>query len=144
MLLITVVFYWPNLSVAAGTHFNNEKNYFQFVISKYHTSRQGGQTLNVYVRYAYKPNLPASDYPDYRELRKQVMNYLEPNDKFPAEVFWEVLATDMGHELMQNFPISGISVQIEVLDNLDPNAFEPGDHGPVFTMGDILPLDIHH
>lgn len=68
---------------------------------------------------------------------------MEPTTEFPAEVFWEILATNMGKELMKDFPLDGVSVQLEVLDNQDPNSFEPSDHGPTFTIGDIPALDIH-
>lgn len=53
MLLLS---HWPNAVTAGPTNFEEkgEKNHFQFVISKYHTSRQSGQTVNIYVRYAYK------------------------------------------------------------------------------------------
>lgn len=119
-----------------------EKNYFQFEVANYHTTRQRGQTLNLYVRYAYKENLDTSLYPDYRKLRDQAMKYLEPTAKYPANVYWEILATQLGNDLMRNYPLSAISVQMEVLDN--PAGNEPGTHGPVYTLGDISPLDVHH
>lgn len=123
---------------------NGARNYFQFMIPKYHTTRQSGQVVNIYVRYAYQKSLPVDQYPDYRLLRSVVLKYMEPTIEFPAEVFWEILATEMGNELIKEFPLTGVSVQLEVLDNPNPDAFEPGDHGPVFTIGDIAPLDIHH
>ncbi|KTD59365.1 hypothetical protein Lsan_2269 [Legionella santicrucis] len=143
--LILVISYW-SISSWAATQIegNNEKNYFQFVIPQYHTTRQSGQTLNVYVRYAYKKNLPSNKYPDYRVLRAIILKYLEPSEELPAEVFWEILAAQMGKELMGSFSLDGISIQLEVLDNQNPESYEPGDHGPTFTMGDIAPLDIHH
>lgn len=118
-----------------------EKNYFQFAISKYHTSRQSGQTVDIHVRYAYKKNLPTTKYPDYRILRTVVLHYMEPSDEFPADIYWEILATQIGRELMHNFPLQGVSVQLHVLDN--PEGNEPGDHGPTFTIGNIAPLDVH-
>ncbi|MCE0724250.1 MULTISPECIES: hypothetical protein [Legionella] len=145
ILLVMVISYWPP-SIWASTDNENhiEKNYFQFVIPEYHTNRQSGQTVNIYVRYAYKKKLPNNQYPDYRVLRTAVLKYMEPTVEFPAEVFWEILATAMGRDLMKNYPLDGVSIQLDVLDNQNPNSFEPGDHGPTFTVGDIEPLDVHH
>ena len=123
---------------------SNEKNYFQFVIPKYLTKRQGGQTVSIYARYAYNKDLPTSKYVDYRILREDLLSYMEPSAEFPAQVYWEILATEMGRKLMKDYPFAGVSIQLEVLDNPDPNVYEPGDHGPVFTTGTIAPLDVHH
>lgn len=144
LLCLVVISYWP-ISVWAAPNYENtdEKNYFQFVIPKYHTSRQHGQTVNIFVRYAYKSNLPTSEYPDYRILRTKILTYMEPSDEFPAAVFWEILASKMAKELMQNFPLDGVSLQLSVLDNQNPDAYEPGDHGPIVTIGKIAPLDVH-
>lgn len=122
----------------------NERNYFQFVIPKYHTTRQSGQTVDVYVKYAYKRGLPTGEYPDYRLLRTRILKYMEPSEEYPAEMFWEIIATNMGKELMNDFPLAGVSIQLYVLDNPNPDSYEPGDHGPTFTIGEITPLDIHH
>ncbi len=132
-----------SLWAAASLDDRNETNYFQFAIPKYLTTRQSGQTVNIYVRYAYKKDLPTSEYADYRELRAKILNYMEPSDAFPADVFWEILATNMGRELMKDYPLDGVSIQLTVLDNPNPNSYEPGDHGPVFTTGKIAPLDVH-
>jgi hypothetical protein len=144
ILLMVIITYWP-ISLWAAPNYEDadEKNYFQFVISKYHTTRQSGQTVNIYVRYAYKSELPTSEYPDYRILRSTILRYMEPSDAFPAEVFWEILATNMGRELMRDFPLEGVSIQLAVLDNQNPGSYEPGDHGPIFTVGKIAPLDVH-
>jgi hypothetical protein len=141
ILLLVVISSCPVSLCAKSSHENrDEKNYFQFVIPKYHTTRQSGQTVNIYVRYAYQKNLPTSEYPDYRNLRTTILKYMEPSDKFPAEVFWEILATNMAKELMKDFPLAGVSIQLIVLDNQDPNTYEPGDHGPIVTIGKIAPL----
>ena len=119
-----------------------DKNYFQFAITHYHTNRQAGQIVNIYIRYAYKDDLVEAEYPDYRLLRADSLKYMEPSDKFPENVFWEILAAEMGKELMKNYPLAGISVQLEVLDNQDPNSYEPSNHGPIYTKGDIEPLNV--
>lgn len=144
ILFIAVISSWSvSLWATPNDEKTGEKNYFQFAISKYHTTRQSGQTVNIYVKYAYKSGLPTSEYPDYRILRTKILRYMEPSDEFPAEIFWEILATHMGKELMRDFPLDGVSIQLTVLDNPNPDSYEPGDHGPIFTMGKIAPLNIH-
>ncbi len=123
---------------------HGEKNYFQFVIPEYHTTRQSGQVVNIYVRYAYKVGLPISGYPDYRALRENILKDMEPSAEFPTNVYWEVLATHMGTELMNKFPLDGVSIQLIVLDNQTAGSYEPGDHGPIFTVGKIDPLTVIH
>lgn len=145
LVLLTMVFFGTtSLWASSNQNTKDERNYFQFVIPKYETQRQGGQKVTIYVRFAYNKELPSSKYVDYRVMREEVLKYMEPSEEFPSEVFWEVLATQIGRELIKNHPIEGVSVQLEVLDNQNPNAYEPGDHGPVFTSGNIEPLDVHH
>ncbi len=145
IILVIIVSCCPiTLWATARTESTSERNYFQFTVPKYHTTRQSGQTVNIYVRYAYKKKLPTNQYPDYRLLRATVLKYMEPTNEFPAFLFWEILATNMGEELMKKFPLSGVSVQLDVLDNQSSEVFEPGDHGPIFTVGEMLPLDVHH
>lgn len=143
ILFVVVISYWPVLLWATPNHQDSgEKNHFQFTIPKYHTTRQSGQTVNIYVRYAYKKDLPTSKYPDYRILRTKILKYMEPSDEFPADIFWEILATHMGKELMKDFPLEGVSIQLIVLDNPNPDSYEPGDHGPIFTIGNITPINV--
>ncbi len=140
LLFITALMVYQS-SANASNKVLPERNYFQFEIANYHTTRQSGQTLNVYVRYAYQQNLDTKLYPDYRKLRDQSMKYLEPTAELPVNVYWEIIATQLGKDLMQNYPLRAISVQLVVLDN--PAGNEPGTHGPVYTIGDIAPLDVH-
>ncbi|MCR9191137.1 MAG: hypothetical protein NXI01_00560 [Gammaproteobacteria bacterium] len=44
---------------------------------------------------------------------------------------------------MRKYPLAGISIQLHVLDVNSSNKEEPGDHGPTFTMGDIVPLNVY-
>jgi hypothetical protein len=144
-ILLVVVISSSSFSLWASSTVegSSEKNYFQFAINHYHTARQSGQVVDVYVKYAYKKNLPTSEYFDYRVLRTKILKYMEPTEAFPANIFWEILATEMGKEAMRDFPLDGVSIQLHVLDNPDPGSFEPGDHGPIVTIGDIAPLDVH-
>lgn len=118
------------------------RNDFQFQIQQYHTQRQGGQEMNVYVRYALRKGLDSSQYPDYRLLRKVVLGYLEPTDELPTDIFWEIIAEHIGNDLLAQFPIEGVSVQILVFPNESGAIYEPGFHGPVFTKGKISPLNV--
>ncbi len=143
IIVMLMFFYGYNVAIARPEE-NKGKNYFQFVIPCYHTQRQSGQTVNVYVRYAYKSKLSITEYPDYRALRSSILKYMEPTEEFPALTFWEILAQRMGNDLMNDYPLTGVSIQLEVLDNQNEEAYEPGDHGPTYTVGDISPLSIHH
>ncbi|QDP72711.1 hypothetical protein FOG18_09160 [Legionella israelensis] len=119
------------------------RNDFQFQIQQYHTQRQGGQELNVYVCYALKKDLDSSQYPDYRLLRKQVLDYLEPSDELPTNTYWEIIAERIGDDLFAQFPIEGVSVQLLVFPNESGEMYEPGFHGPIFTKGKIDPLNVN-
>ena len=68
---------------------------------------------------------------------------MEPSDDLPTEVFWEVIAEKMGKDLMSEFPFEGLSIQLNVKDNQNPDSYEPGNHGPIYTIGNISPLDVH-
>ena len=127
------------IMVAGGVAFAS-KNNFQFQISHYHTQRQSGQTLDVNIRYAMKDGVDYSNYPDYRELRTIAMKYLEPSANLPINTFWEVIAEKLGEELMSRYPFSGISVQMLVYPNEKGVISEPGFHGPIYTVGDVIPF----
>lgn len=127
------------LIVSATLAFASRNN-FQFQINDYHTTRQAGQTIDVYIRYGMKDSVNYSQYPDYRELRKVVLGYLEPSNDLPANTFWEIIAEKMGNDLLVHYPLSGISVQILVHPNEEGNISEPGFHGPIYTAGDVIPL----
>jgi len=116
------------------------KNYFYFAIPNYQTQRQGGQSVNIYVKYAYKQGLPTASYVDYRLMRKEILEYMEPSAEYPSPTFWEIIAAQMGKRMMEDYPIEGVSVQLEVLDNPNPQAYEPGNHGPIYTLGKIEPI----
>lgn len=120
-----------------------EKNYFQFMINDYHTRRQSGQVVHINIRYVYKAGLSEQDYPDYRLLRLQALQYMEPSEALPENVYWEILATRIGRDLMHHFPLEGISVQLVVLDKDNQAGNEPSDHGPIFTIGEIEPWDAY-
>ncbi|MFA6302367.1 MAG: hypothetical protein WC627_04430 [Legionella sp.] len=140
VLLLVWVFATPFAWATSDVTAHEERNYFQFEIPKYETQRQGGQTVTVYVRYAYQKGLPESKYVDYRVMRQDILKFMEPTDEYPANVFWEILATTMGKDLMQHYPLDGVSVQLVVFDNPRPGTYEPGDHGPIYTIGTIEPL----
>lgn len=133
IILVTVSLTASSLSFAA-------KNHFQFQITNYHTQRQSGQTIDVYVRYAMKDTVDYSKYPDYRDLRNIAMQYLEPTQQLPTNTFWEVIAAKLGDELMSRYPMAGVSVQLLTYPNPNGSISEPGFHGPIYTVGEVIPL----
>ena len=116
------------------------KNNFQFQINSYHTERQGGQTLDLYVRYTMKDDVDYSNYPDYRVLRNIALTYLKPSEKLPINTYWEVIAAKMAEDLKSRYPMAGISVQILVYPNENGTISEPGFHGPIYTIGNVIPF----
>lgn len=140
LVIFAVIFY--NASIAhCMLNRINDKNYFKFVISKIHTDRQNGQVLNIYVKYAYKKKLSANKYFDYIKMRNDVLAYMTPSKTLPIGVYWEVIAQDVAKKLFKKYPIEGLSIQFEVIGNDAPNRYEPGNHGPIYTIGVIEPLD---
>lgn len=134
VVLIGLSLVFSNLAFAS-------KNNFQFQVKKYHTQRQSGQTLDLNIRYALRDDVESSRYPDYRELREKALQYLEPSDGLPTNIFWEIIAAEIGQKLMADYPLSGVSIQLIVYDNVEGtgSSYEPGDHGPIFTVGDVIP-----
>lgn len=134
MLLLIFMLTVANISYAAN-------NNFQFQISDYHTKRQGGQTIDVNVRYAIKDDVDYLKYPDYIKVREIVLTYLEPNQKFPVNTYWEILAANIGNDLLAQYPIfAGVSIQMIVYPNEKGAIPEPGFHGPIYTKGDVIPF----
>lgn len=136
--VILVAFFAVSLFAASYVFAAN--NNFQFQISNYHTTRQSGQVIDVFVRYAMKDDVDYTKYPDYRELRKIALKYLEPTSDLPVNIFWEVIAAKMAKDLMKRYPFAGISVQLLVHPNETGDIYEPGFHGPIYTVGDVIPL----
>jgi hypothetical protein len=134
MLIVSVLVTSSSLVFAS-------KNNFQFQVSEYHTQRQSGQTLDMFVRYAMKDDVSYSQYPDYRELRKIAASYLEPSSELPANTYWEIVAAKIAENLMSRYPLSGVSVQLLVYPNDNGGISEPGFHGPIYTTGDVIPFN---
>lgn len=130
-----------SIFIIGSTSVFASKNNFQFEMSGYHTQRQSGQTLDMYVRYAMKDNVSYSQYPDYRELRRIAASYLEPTPELPANVYWEIISEKIANDLMSRYPLSGVSVQLLVYPNESKDSFEPGFHGPIYTTGDVIPFN---
>jgi hypothetical protein len=143
-LLITLCLFMTSLIAQPTIQANKmHQTNFQFQIQQYATHRQGGQMLNVYIRYGLKSGLDKTQYPDYRDLRKVVMTYLEPSSDLPENTFWEIIAQKIGNQLYHQFPVAGVSVQLLVFPNESGQIYEPGFHGPIYTIGNITALDVN-
>ena len=53
--------------------------------------------------------------------------------------FWEYIAQEIGNTLYDKYieQITGITVKLTVLPHTTNNNYEPGLHGPTYTIGDI-------
>ena len=113
---------------------------FEFQILGLETPRQQGRTLDVFVRYRYPPELPTTGYPDYREIRSEVLEFLRVRPEEPADEYWEVLNRDLVRHLVATFPLEAATTAIEVRPDPNPKLEEPGWHGSIATIGEIEPL----
>jgi hypothetical protein len=106
---------------------------FEFQINNFITKRQGGQAINVAIAYKYRGN----DYPNYLDLREITINIL--NNFGDENTFWEYIAQEIGNTLYDKYieQITGITVKLTVLPHTTNNNYEPGLHGPTYTIGDI-------
>jgi hypothetical protein len=92
----------------------NPAEEFSFVIKDFRVNHQGGNTLNVFVRYRYKPNMLVSDYPDFRLVAKDIETFLTnyPNDSD----YWEILNKKITLLVLNRYSsITSVTSQIEVL-----------------------------
>ncbi|MEM9731159.1 MAG: hypothetical protein AAF997_21475 [Myxococcota bacterium] len=113
---------------------------FQFQVLDLETPRQYGRTIDILVRYRYQDALPTSEYPDYRAIRRAVLDFVRVRDGEPAEEYWEVLNADLVRHLHSSFPLRGVTSQIRVHPDPNPKLEEPGWHSSIVTLGDIAPL----
>ena len=113
--------------------FKNSFTTFEFQISNFVTPRQGGQVINVGIYYKYR----TEDYPNYLELREITISIL--NNFGDENTFWEIIAQEIGNTLFNKYcnQITGIKVKLSVLPHTTNNNFEPGLHGPTYTIGEI-------
>lgn len=75
-----------------------------------------------------------------RKLREIAIKYLEPTETLQVNTFWEVIAAKIAEDLISKYPISGISTQILAYPNENGSIYEPGFHGSIYTVGDVIPL----
>jgi len=87
---------------------------FSFVIKDLKVAHQGGNTLNITVRYRYKSNALVSDYPDFRLVAKDIETFLTnyPNDTD----YWEIVNKKITLLVLDKYSaIASVTSQIEVL-----------------------------
>jgi hypothetical protein len=115
---------------------------FMFQIDNYKTKNQGGQTVNMYFHYQYNSGIKTEDIPDYRDLRNDVIKYMDNLD-IAQEPYWETLTKIICEQLKDKYPIQAISCQFQVMgDNRAGLPNEPGVHSSITTIGDIEPLSV--
>ena len=86
---------------------------FSFGLKDLQVPQQGGNTLNVSVRYSYKTGIRNDEYPDFRLLARACEDFLR--DYPDKKAFWEVLNKDLTVAVMEQFPaLASITVEIQV------------------------------
>ncbi|MEO0964162.1 MAG: hypothetical protein AAFY08_03495 [Planctomycetota bacterium] len=116
------------------------KQEFMFQVIDLYTPRQYGQTMDLYIKYRYRDDLPPSAYPDYRKLRTAALDFIKVRPEEPAMEYWEVLNRDLVEHLYASFPVSGVSCQMLVHPHKDEHVDEPGYHSSIASIGEIVPL----
>ena len=114
---------------------------FQFQALDVKTPRQYGRTLNLVIRYRYRDGLPASQYPDYRIVRREALGFLRIRASEPANEYWEVLNGHLVQHLFDSFPLQGVTSQMQVVPEPNPEVEEPGWHSSIATIGEVQPID---
>lgn len=114
---------------------------FMFQVVDLETPRQYGQTVNLYIKYRYRDDLPSSQYPDYRKVRDSALAFIKIRPEDPALEYWEILNGHLVQHLYDSFPFSGVTSQMQVHPSHNEKLDEPGYHASIATVGDIIPLD---
>ena len=86
---------------------------FSFLIRDFKVTHQGGNTLNINVRYRYKANTLVSDYPDFRLIAKDIETFLTnyPNDTD----YWEIVNKKITLLLLDKYSaLASVTSEIEV------------------------------
>ncbi|HEY6246778.1 MAG TPA: hypothetical protein VIX17_22685 [Pyrinomonadaceae bacterium] len=86
---------------------------FSFVIKDLKVDHQGGNTLNITVRYRYKAKVQVSDYPDFRLVAKDIETFLTtyPNDTD----YWEIVNKKITLLVLNRYSaIASVKSQIDV------------------------------
>ena len=116
---------------------------FQFQMLGVETPRQEGRVLNLFLRYRYPSHLAASEYPDYRVIRDEVLEFIRVRPAEPGDEFWEVLNGHLARHVFEKFPLKGLSIQIQVQPTANAKLDEPGFHSSIVTLGRVTPVSGH-
>jgi hypothetical protein len=128
---------------------NKQSLIYSFQISNLITPNQKGQILDVGIKYKYRQDVinnnygnnnqqNSDNYINYVDVRKYIIETLEKQEN--PNQYWEVFAKDLGDYLYKTYykQVSGWEIKLTVLPHTQVNNFyEPGLHGPIYTIGDI-------
>lgn len=87
---------------------------FGFSISDFKMDHQGEKnTLNIVIRYRYRPNLSKPEYPDFTLIAKDIENLLS---NYPDKTeYWELVNKRLTQMVLQKYSaLAEITSQIEV------------------------------
>ena len=87
---------------------------FGFSISELKLDHQGEKnTLNIIIRYRYRPNLSRAEYPDFTLIAKDIENLLM---NYPVKTdYWELVNKRLTQMVLQKYSaLAEITSQIEV------------------------------
>jgi hypothetical protein len=105
----------PQLSGATQARVQGDRliEEFSFLIKDFKVNHQGGNTLNVRIRYRYKANMSLSDYPDFRLIAKDIETFLT---NYPNETdYWEIVNKKITLLVLTKYSaLASVTSQIEV------------------------------
>ena len=87
---------------------------FGFSISDFKIDHQGEKnSLNIIIRYRYRPNLSKDEYPDFTLIAKDIENLL---GNYPDKTdYWELVNKRLTHLVLQKYSaLAEVTSQIEV------------------------------
>ncbi len=61
--------------------------------------------------------------------------------QLPIGAEWETVNLELAQQLIQQYNITSVSSQIQVMNEITPKIAEPGNHGSIVTIGDLPPLN---
>jgi len=86
---------------------------FSFQMRNIAVRHQGGNLLNISVRYRYKPGITVAEYPDFVGVYRDVESFLK---RYPnTSDYWEIVNKNATRRLLDKYPmLSRVSISMAV------------------------------
>ena len=97
-----------------ATNHDQLREEFSFKLKDFKVDHQAeNNTLQVQVRYTYKPGIKEAEYPDFIPMAKDVEQFLT---NYPNEsTYWEIVNKELTQMVLDKYPaLSSVTCEIEV------------------------------